>query len=67
MTGRRGRRSKQQLDDLKERTGSWKLKKETLAFNLWGTSFEIIYVLFTRETAMMMNFSGRVFWFSRLA
>jgi hypothetical protein len=30
MTGRRGRRRKQLLDDLKERRGYWKLKEDAL-------------------------------------
>ena len=30
MTGRRGRRRKQLLDDLKEKTRHWKLKEEEL-------------------------------------
>ena len=30
VTGRRGRRSNQLLDDLKEKRGCWKLKEETL-------------------------------------
>jgi hypothetical protein len=31
VVGRRGRRRKQLLDDLKEKKGYWKLKEETLA------------------------------------
>jgi hypothetical protein len=34
MTGRRGRRRKQQLDDLKETTGYWKLEEETVTCTL---------------------------------
>ena len=30
VTGRRGKRRKQLLDDIKERSGYWKLKEETL-------------------------------------
>ena len=30
VTGRRGRRRKQVLDDLKEKTGYWKLEEEAL-------------------------------------
>ena len=30
MTGRQGKRSKQLLDDFKEKTGHWKLKEEAL-------------------------------------
>ena len=35
VTGRRGRRSKQLLDDLKEMRGYWKLKVEALYSPLW--------------------------------
>jgi hypothetical protein len=35
VTGRRGRRSKQLLDDLKEMRGYWKLKVEALCRPLW--------------------------------
>jgi len=38
--GGRGRRCKQQLDNLKGMGGCWKLKKETLRDILWGTRFE---------------------------
>jgi hypothetical protein len=37
ITERRGRRSKQLLDDLKEKTGYWKLKEEALDRTLWRT------------------------------
>jgi hypothetical protein len=39
MTGRRGTRSKQLLDDFKEKRGCWKLKEEALDRNLWRTHF----------------------------
>jgi hypothetical protein len=39
MTGRRGRRRKQLLDDLKEKRGYWKLKEEALDSSLWRTRF----------------------------
>jgi hypothetical protein len=39
MTGRRGRRSKQILDDLKKKRGCWKLKEEALDRTLWRTRF----------------------------
>jgi hypothetical protein len=35
MIGRRERRRKQLLDDLKEKTGYWKLKEEALARTVW--------------------------------
>ena len=37
VTGRRGRRRKQQLDNLKETRGYWKLKEEALGSTLWRT------------------------------
>jgi hypothetical protein len=39
MTGRRGRRRKQLLDDLKETRGYWALKEEALDRTLWRTRF----------------------------
>jgi hypothetical protein len=38
--GRRGRRYKQLLDDLKGTRGYWKLKEEALDDTLWGTHFQ---------------------------
>jgi hypothetical protein len=39
MTGRRGRRRKQLLDDLKEKIIYWKMKEEALDLTLWSTRF----------------------------
>ena len=39
MTGTRGRRREQLLDDLKGRIRYWKLKKEALDRTMWRTSF----------------------------
>jgi hypothetical protein len=39
MTGRRGRRRKQLLDNLKEKRRYWKLKEEALDRTLWRTRF----------------------------
>jgi hypothetical protein len=39
VTGRRGRRRKQLLDDLKEKRRYWKLKEEALDRTLWRTRF----------------------------
>jgi hypothetical protein len=36
-TGRRGRRRKKLLDDLKEKRGYWKLKQEAMDHFLWRT------------------------------
>jgi hypothetical protein len=38
-TGRRGRRHKQLLDDLKETRRQWKLKEYALGRTLWTTRF----------------------------
>jgi len=37
MTGSGGRRLKQLLDNLKEKTGYWKFKEETLDRTVWRT------------------------------
>jgi len=37
VTGRRGRRRKQILDDVKETRGYWELKEEALDHTLWRT------------------------------
>ena len=39
MTGRRGRRCKQPLDDLKERRGYWNLREEPPDRTVWRTGF----------------------------
>jgi hypothetical protein len=39
MTGGKGRRRKQLLDDLKEKRGCWKLKEEALDRTLWEINF----------------------------
>jgi hypothetical protein len=51
MTGRRGRRGKQPLDDHKEKRRYWKLKEEALDHTLWRTSFGRGYVPVVRQTA----------------
>jgi hypothetical protein len=40
MTGRRGRRVKQLLDDLKEKRRYWKLNEEALDSSLWRIALE---------------------------
>jgi len=37
MRGRRRRRRKQIVDDLKEKSGAWKLQEEALDRSVWGT------------------------------
>jgi hypothetical protein len=55
MTGRRRRRCKQLLDDLKEMRSYWKLKEEALDRILWRTGFGSGYGLVVRETAELIN------------
>jgi hypothetical protein len=50
MTGRRGRRRKQQLDDLKEKKRYWKLKEQALDRTLWRTRFGRGYGPVVRQT-----------------
>jgi hypothetical protein len=51
MTGRRGRRPKQLLDDLKENRRYWILKEEALDRTLWRSRFERGYGPVVRQTA----------------
>jgi hypothetical protein len=51
MKGRRGRRLKQLLDDLKEKRGYWKLKEEALDRTVWRTRFGRDYGPVVRQTA----------------
>jgi hypothetical protein len=51
MTGRRERRSKHLLDDLKEKRRYWKLKQEVLDHTLWRTHFGRGYGPVVRQTA----------------
>jgi hypothetical protein len=50
MTGRRGRRRKQLLDDLKEKKRYCKLKEEALDRTLWRTRFGTGYGPVVRQT-----------------
>ena len=47
---RRGERSKQLMDDLKEKKWYWKLKEEALDRTFWRTRFERGYGSVTRQT-----------------
>jgi hypothetical protein len=51
MTGRRGGRRKQLLDDLKEKRRYWKLKEEALDRTQWRTRFGRGYGPVVRKTA----------------
>jgi hypothetical protein len=50
MTGRRGRRRKQLLDDLKEKRRYWKLKEEALDHTLGRTRFGSEYARVRQTT-----------------
>ena len=50
MTGRRGRKSQQLLDDLKEMRGYWNLKEEALDRTVWRTGFRRGYGPVERQT-----------------
>ena len=50
VAGRRGRRSKQLLDDLEKKRGCWELKEEALDRTLWRTGFGIGYRPVVRQT-----------------
>jgi len=49
VTGRRGRRRKQLLDDLKEKRGYWKWKEEALDRMPWGILIGSVYGLVVRQ------------------
>jgi hypothetical protein len=55
MTWRRGSRSKQLLNNLKETRGYWVLKEEALDRTLWRTCFGSSYGPVTRETTQWNN------------
>jgi hypothetical protein len=55
MTGRRERKRKQLLDDLKEKRRYWKLKEEGLDQTVWRTRFERGYGPVVRQTTEWMN------------
>jgi hypothetical protein len=50
MMGRRGRRRKQLLDDLKEKRSYWKLKEEATDRTQWSTRFGRGYGPVVRQT-----------------
>ena len=51
MTGRRGIRSKQLLDEFKAKRGYWKLNEEALDRTLWRINFRKRYGPVVRQTA----------------
>jgi hypothetical protein len=50
VTGRRGKRLKLLLDDVKEKSGYWKLKEGALERTMWRTHFGRGYEPVVRET-----------------
>ena len=50
VRGKRGRRRKQLLDDIKENRGYEKLKEEALVRSLWGARFGTDYGPVVRQT-----------------
>ena len=50
-TGRRGRRRKWLLSDLKATKRYWKLKQETLYHTVWRSLFRTDYAALVRQTA----------------
>jgi len=55
VTGRRGRRYKKILDDLKERRGYCHLKEEALDLTMWRTRFVRGFGPVVRQTNKCMN------------
>jgi hypothetical protein len=55
VTGRRGRRCKRLLDDLKVKSGYWKLKQKALVRTLWKTPFGRGYGPVISKTTKWMN------------
>jgi len=53
--GRRGRRRKQILNGIKEKSGSWKLKEEALDRTFWITRFGTSHGPVARQTIEKMN------------
>jgi hypothetical protein len=51
VTGRRGRRRRKLLDDLKERRGYSHLKEEALDCNMWRARFGRVFGPVVRQTA----------------
>jgi hypothetical protein len=56
MTGRRGRRRKQLLDDIKEKRRYCELKEEALDGTLWRSFFGSGYGPVVRQTCRMNEF-----------
>jgi hypothetical protein len=55
MTGRRGRRRRKLLDDIKERRGYSHLKEEALDLTMWRARFGRGFGPVVRQTAKLIN------------
>jgi hypothetical protein len=55
VSGRRGRKRKQLLDDLKEKSVYWRVKEETLGRSPWRTRFGRGYGVVVRQTTERLN------------
>jgi hypothetical protein len=62
VMGRRGRRRKQLLDDIKETRGYRKLKEGALDRTAWRTRFGCVCRPVVREATEFMNASRQTFW-----
>ena len=56
MTGRRGRRRRKLLDDLKERRGYCELKQEALEPTVWRAGFGRVFGPVVRHTAKLNEY-----------
>jgi len=62
VTGRRGRRRRKLLDDLKKRRGYSHLKEEALDCTMWRARFGRGFGPVVRETTKWMNVTKFLFW-----
>jgi hypothetical protein len=60
VTGRRGRRRRKLLDDLKERKGYFHLKEESLDRSMWRARFGKGFGPVVRQTTKLTNY--RIFY-----
>jgi hypothetical protein len=56
ISGRRGSRHKQALDDVTKTRGYWKLKAEALDLSLWRTRFRKGYGSVVRQATELINY-----------
>jgi hypothetical protein len=61
MTGRRGRRSKQLLNDLKRTRGHWNMKEKALDRTVWRMRFSRCYGPVVRQSTDLMDYTFYVF------